>query len=208
MIERALGFVSMSRYREILDAARRLFYARGYEAVGIDAIGGEVGIAGPSIYTHFRGKADILAALFEESMDRMVELAGPQREDPREELEHLVRAHAIFAVDQRELLTIYTREERSLSTEARRRFRRRESSYLDRWVRPLRQLHPGRSLHESRSEASAVIGMLMSVTGWPRDALRTPDLPELLAELALRALDLTPPVRPAGRRAGIRARHD
>ena len=188
----------MSRYREILDAARRLFYARGYEAVGIDAIGAEVGIAGPSIYTHFRGKADILAALFDESMDRMVELAGPQREDPREELEHLIRAHAVFAVDQRELLTIYTREERSLSTEARRRFRRRESRYLDRWVTPLKQLHPGRSPHESRSAASAVIGMLMSVTGWPHDALRTPDLPELLAELALRALDLAP-VSPAGR---------
>lgn len=62
----------------------------------------------------------------------------------------------------------------------------------------LKQLHPGRSLHESRSAASAVIGMLMSVAGWPHDALRTPDLPELLAELALRSLDLTPvPLRKA-----------
>jgi hypothetical protein len=62
----------------------------------------------------------------------------------------------------------------------------------------LKQLHPGRSLHESRSAASAVIGMLMSVAGWPHDALRTPDPPELLAELALRSLDLTPvPLRKA-----------
>jgi AcrR family transcriptional regulator len=182
----------MSRYYEILDAARRLFYARGYEAVGVDAIGAEVGIAGPSIYTHFRYKAEILAALFDESMDRMLQLAGPPREDPRQDLEHLVRAHAVFAVEERELLTIYTREERSLRTEGRRRFRRRESSYLDRWVTPLEQLHPDRSRQELRSGASAVIGMLMSVTSWPRDALRTPNLPDLLAELALGALALAP----------------
>jgi hypothetical protein len=38
------------------------------------------------------------------------------------------------------------------------------------------------------SVAYAVIGMLMSVTGWPRDALKTEALPDLLAELALGAL--------------------
>jgi hypothetical protein len=43
-----------------------------------------------------------------------------------------------------------------------------------------------------RSVASAVIGMLMSVTSWPRDALRTPNLPDLLAQLALDALVLAP----------------
>lgn len=81
----------MSRDTEILDAAPRLFYAKGYEAVGVDEIGAEVGIAGPSIYTHFRSKAEILAALFDESMNRMLDLAGSPREDPRQELEHLVR---------------------------------------------------------------------------------------------------------------------
>ncbi|MEA2169376.1 MAG: hypothetical protein QOF76_2676 [Solirubrobacteraceae bacterium] len=179
----------MSRRQEILDAAQRLFYERGYEAVGVDAIGREVGIAGPSIYGHFTGKAEILAALFDESMDRMLELAGPRRADPVEQLEHLLRAHARFALDQRELLTIYTREERSLSDAARRRFRRRERDYLDRWVDPLERLHPDRSRQELVSVSSAVIGLLMSVTGWPRSALRTPDLQDLLAGLGRGALD-------------------
>lgn len=182
----------MSRDTEILDAARRLFYAKGYEAVGVDAIGAEVGIAGPSIYTHFRSKAEILAALFDESMNRMLDLAGSPREDPREELERLVRAHAVFAVEQRELLTIYTRDERSLSSDARKRFRRRESGYLDRWTTPLERLRPDLSPQQVRSVASAVIGMLMSVTAWPRNALRTPGLPDLLAELAFGALGLSP----------------
>lgn len=181
----------MSRREQILDAARRLFYDRGYEAVGIDAIGAEVGIAGPSIYFHFDGKAEILAVLFDESMDRMLELAGAPRADPRDELQNLVHAHAAFAIAQRQLLRIYTREERSLTRTAHRRFRKRERAYLDRWVDALAQLQPERSREELRSIASAVIGMMMSISGWPRDALRTPGLEDLLAGLAERALDVS-----------------
>jgi AcrR family transcriptional regulator len=65
----------MARDRDILRVAERLFYERGYGAVGVDLIGAEAGVTGPAIYSHFRGKADILAALFDEAMDRMLALA-------------------------------------------------------------------------------------------------------------------------------------
>src|SRR6202011_176696 len=94
----------MARDREILHVAERLFYERGYGAVPVDLIGAEAGVTGPAIYYHFRGKADILAALFDEAMDRMLVLAGPVRDDPGEELEHLIRAHATFVIEKRELL--------------------------------------------------------------------------------------------------------
>jgi AcrR family transcriptional regulator len=178
----------MPRDREILRVAERLFYERGYGAVPVDLIGAEVGVTGPAIYSHFRGKADILAALFDEAMDRMLALAGPVRDDPRRELEHLVRAHAAFVVEKRELLTVYTREDRALSEEARRRFRRRQRDYVERWVDALAELHPDRSRQELASAAFAAIGMLMSVTGWPRQARRTEALSDLLADLALGAL--------------------
>jgi AcrR family transcriptional regulator len=178
----------MARDRDIMRVAERLFYERGYGAVPVDLIGAEVGVTGPAIYSHFRGKADILAALFDEAMDRMLVLAGPVREDPGEELENLVRMHAAFVVEKRELLTIYTREDRALSDDARRRFRRRQRDYVDRWVNALSQLHPDRSRPELASVAHGVTGMLMSVTGWPREALKTPALRELLADLALGAI--------------------
>jgi AcrR family transcriptional regulator len=180
----------MTRDRQILGVAERLFFERGYGAVGVDAIGAEAGVTGPAIYSHFRGKADILAALFDEAMDRTLELAGPVRNDPREELEHLVRATTEFALEKRELLTVYLREDRALRDEARRRFRRRQRAYVDRWVNALEQLDPGRSRQELTSVAHAVIGMLMSVTQWPRDALRTEGLRELLSTLGLNALGL------------------
>jgi AcrR family transcriptional regulator len=178
----------VARDREILRVAERLFYERGYGAVPVDLIGAEVGVTGPAIYSHFRGKADILASLFDEAMDRMLVLAGPVREDPRDELEHLVRAHATFVVEKRELLTVYNREDRALSEDARRRFRRRQRDYVERWVDALALLHPDRSRQELVRAAFAVIGMLMSVTGWPREALRSDALPDQLADLALGAL--------------------
>ena len=168
--------------------AERLFYERGYGAVPVDLIGAEAGVTGPAIYSHFRGKADILAALFDEAMDRMLTLAGPVRDAPREELEQLARAHAAFVLEKRELLTVYSREDRALSEDARRRFRRRQRDYIERWVDALAELHPDRSRDELTSVAHAVTGMLMSVTGFPREALKTDGLPDLLAELALGAL--------------------
>ena len=178
----------MSRDREILRVAERLFFERGYGAVGVDLIGTEVGITGPAIYSHFRGKADILAALFDEAMDRMLVLAGPVHDDPQDELEYLVRANATFAIEKRELLTVYLREDRALTEDARRRFRRRQRDYVDRWVDALEQLHPERSRQELASVAHAVIGLLMSVTSWPRGALRTEALADLQTELGLGAL--------------------
>jgi AcrR family transcriptional regulator len=178
----------MARDREILRVAERLFHERGYGAVPVDLIGKEAGVTGPAIYSHFRGKADILAALYDEAMDRMLELAGPVRDDPREELEHLVRAHAGFVLDRRELIGIYLREGRALTDEGRRRFRRRQRDYVDRWVDALAQLHPDRSRQELTSVAYAVIGLLLSATTWPGQALKTDGLEELLAQLGLGAL--------------------
>ena len=180
----------MARDREILRVAERLFYERGYGAVGVDLIGEEAGVTGPAIYSHFRGKADVLAALFDEAMDRMLVLAGPVREDPRQELEHLVRATAQFGLEQGQLLTVYTREDRSLADDARRRFRRRQRDYVERWTRALEALHPDRPPEELVSVVHAVIGLLMSVTMWPREALKTERLADLLTGLGLGALGL------------------
>lgn len=48
---------------KILDAALELFSERGYDGVGIDLIAERVGIKGPSIYKHYKGKEEILRAL-------------------------------------------------------------------------------------------------------------------------------------------------
>ena len=182
--------LAMTRDRQILRVAERLFFERGYGAVGVDLVGAEAGVTGPAIYSHFRGKADILAALFDEAMDRLLALAGPVRDDPVDELRHLIESTAEFALEKRQLLTVYLHEDRALEDEARRRFRRRQRAFVERWVDALEQVRLDQTRQELTSVAHAVIGMLMSVTTWPRAAFRTEQLEEVLAELALSALQL------------------
>ena len=55
----------LTRDREILKAAARLFARRGFHAVGVDEIGEAAGVTGPAIYRHFGSKDEILGALFE-----------------------------------------------------------------------------------------------------------------------------------------------
>ncbi len=69
----------------ILDAAFRLFYARGIRAVGVDLIIAESGVAKATFYKHFPAKDDLVLAYLDR-VDRIwtgqlhaaAEAAGPQ----------------------------------------------------------------------------------------------------------------------------------
>lgn len=178
----------MSRDRAILDAASRLFFERGFHGVGVDEIGVAAGVTGPAIYRHFSGKDEILSTLFDEAMDRLLELAGPRQEDAWAELRTLVRAQTTFALRDRELLSVYSREDRHLPESSRRRLHRRQRQHVDRWVDVLKRCFPERSERELTSAAYAMIGLLLSVAHWPREARGTDELEGLLEELVLGGL--------------------
>lgn len=61
-----IGEIEMEKIKtkdKILLAALDLFSERGYDEASIDMIAEAVGIKGPSIYTHYKGKEDILNSL-------------------------------------------------------------------------------------------------------------------------------------------------
>src|SRR6058998_3763722 len=91
------------RQQRILDAAAELFFERGFAAVGVDEIGQRAGVTGPAIYRHFSGKDEILATLFDDAIDRLVDATAGEFDDPREELDALVRGHARFVLGERKL---------------------------------------------------------------------------------------------------------
>jgi AcrR family transcriptional regulator len=62
----------VSREQQILDAAAARFYEKGFHGVGVDQIGERVGISGPALYRHFKGKDEILAALFSEALEELI----------------------------------------------------------------------------------------------------------------------------------------
>src|SRR3954464_1282040 len=83
----------MAREAAILSSAAELFRKRGFAAVGVDDIGRSAGLTGPAIYRHFKGKDDILGALFDEGMDEIFEVTAGTFEDPHDELRHIALEH-------------------------------------------------------------------------------------------------------------------
>lgn len=168
------------RDRAILDASKRLFYERGFDGVGVDEIGAASGVSGPAIYRHFKNKDEILATLFDEAMDQLIMAAGNIKEDPLDDLRSIARAHAEFALNDRELLSIYAREDRSLDPAHRRRLGRRQRQFVERWRTSLARVNPALSETEVTSIAYALIGMLLSAAQWPREVLEASGLTDLL----------------------------
>jgi AcrR family transcriptional regulator len=62
---------AQDRKEQILAAAARLFRDRGYHEVTLDEIGAAAGIAGPSVYSHFAGKAELLRTITERIGERL-----------------------------------------------------------------------------------------------------------------------------------------
>jgi AcrR family transcriptional regulator len=151
----------------ILRAAAELFYARGFHAVTVDEIGEAVDATGAAIYRHFSSKEEILATLFDEALDRYLLALPDPREDPLEELEELIDRHLRMTLEQRELASIWAREDRALSDRYRRRLHRRERQYVQRWVSCLARCFPARSEQDLIAAARAAIGTIVALATRP-----------------------------------------
>ena len=71
------------RRTQILDAARRLFLSKGYEATTIEDVLGAVGIAKGTLYHHFPGKEAILDAIVLRTVDAIVQRAQAAADGPQ-----------------------------------------------------------------------------------------------------------------------------
>jgi AcrR family transcriptional regulator len=75
--------------RALMEAARRLFTERGYDAVGTEEIVKEAGVTRGALYHHFGGKRELLDAVYEqleaESTERVARIVlGSELESPLE----------------------------------------------------------------------------------------------------------------------------
>ncbi len=77
-----MAMTAAERRTQVMDAARALFLARGYEATTIDEILGAVGIARGTLYHHFAGKEAILEAIVLRTGDQIAERAEAAAADP------------------------------------------------------------------------------------------------------------------------------
>lgn len=182
---------SSSRREQILAASRSLFRTRGYHATTIDEIGETVGVTGPAIYRHFGGKADILIEIFEIATARLYEdaLAASRERSGYDLLAVLVDNHVRFAVQDRDVISVYGREERNLPDDDRQRLRKAQRSYVNIWAEALREERPTLPMPEIRDRIYAVIALIASAGNHEirTDAARLTTVLTSMANAALRA---------------------
>ena len=102
---------------QILRAAADLFRERGYQASTVEHIAARLGMSKASLYTHFRAKEEMLAAISRETIEaftRDLNLVLGSRLDPAEKLRRVVRQHVRFVIANRSFLTVFFSEEANL----------------------------------------------------------------------------------------------
>jgi AcrR family transcriptional regulator len=186
------------RGRRILDAAAQAFHEKGFHGVGVDEIGRRAGLSGPALYRHFSGKDEILATLLDEAMDELMTATEPVPGDPAVDLEHALRHHVAFALEHRQLVSLYHRETRSLADPWATAVARRTGRYTRRWEALVAQRFPAADPEVVATATQACLGMLFSVSAWPDRALQTADVGDVLVNLLTGGLLSLDPVA-AGR---------
>lgn len=183
------------RREKIMAAAADLAQSRGFSAVSMADIGQRVGITATAIYRHFASKSALLVALFDRSIDELLddEVETQTRlANPRAALEHLVRRQVDFVVDEREWARVYHGEVDQLPEEDRRRLRRKQRRYLEEWVRLLRQVRPTLNEPRARTLVRACIGAIQAPL-FSADELEREELRDLLNLTARAVLGLHGP---------------
>ena len=177
----------------ILEEAVKLFYERGFTGTTLDDIATELGVTKPFIYTHFRGKVELLAALCKPTIELSLEAvtsAAALPGTPTERLRKAVAGFTTVVLHRQPNIAIYFREEKNLAPEAlaeintlRKQFDRVLSGLIAQGVAAGEF-----DLQDPSLAALALGGMISWAYTWYRPAgrLTIEDTAERMAELALR----------------------
>jgi TetR/AcrR family transcriptional regulator, cholesterol catabolism regulator len=190
MREEILAF----KRERILQEAISLFYARGFTATTLDDIAHELGVTKPFIYSHFRSKTDLLAAICLPMIEMAVAVASKGVKSTGTATERLRRLIVDFTrvvLQHQKSIAIYFRDERCLRPETRAEIDGMRRKF-DRTLAKLLQEGADAGEFELRDASLAALalgGMISWAYTWHRPTGRLP-LDALCNEMALLALQM------------------
>ena len=177
----------------ILQEAVKLFYERGFTGTTLDDIAAELGVTKPFIYTHFRSKVELLAALCQPTIEMSLEAVSHASDSigtPIARLRDATRGFAKVVLQRQANIAIFFREEKNLAPEAldaintlRKKFDRVLSGLLAEGIAAGQFTIP-----DVNVAALAIGGMISWAYTWhrPEGRLSIDDVCDRLADLALR----------------------
>jgi len=176
----------------ILEEAVKLIYERGFTGTTLDDIAAELGVTKPFIYTHFRSKTELLAALCKPTIElslNAVANAAKRSGSPTERLRCAMVDFTQVVLSRQANIAIYFREEKSLEPAAlaeinalRKKFDRVLSNLLNEGVAAGEF-----EVKDVNLAALAIGGMISWAYTWhrPEGRLTLGDMCERMADLAL-----------------------
>ncbi|GAB3445138.1 TetR/AcrR family transcriptional regulator [Actinophytocola sediminis] len=171
-----------SRRAELLAAATRLFRDRGYHAVSMEDIGAAAGIAGPSIYRYFPGKAAILVAAgyrMGERLARSAKAAIGDATDPQDAIGRLAESYVDTVLRSDNLMATFAGELANLPDRDRKELVRVQRDYVAHWIRLVRTITPELAEPDARVTVHAALTVVNDLARTPRIVTR----PRIAAEL-------------------------
>ncbi|MGW3287403.1 TetR/AcrR family transcriptional regulator [Streptomyces sp. NPDC001002] len=126
-----------ARREQLLAVSARLFRERGFHAVTMEHIGAAAGMAGPSVYTHFAGKTDLLqtaASRIRERLRQNVTAAQAAGLPASDTLDLLVLSYVDTVLDYRDLVAAYFAEGHNLPERDRTELRRFQRAFAAYWA--------------------------------------------------------------------------
>lgn len=134
MTETVVGPASFGRREEVLGAAARLFFDRGYAATSTADIARALGMHRGSIYYYLSTKEDLLYELVRDryaSGTALLERLRNDRRDAPTKLRRLIEEHVVEIAENLVPSALALNESRSLSADRRRAIAAEEAAYQD-----------------------------------------------------------------------------
>ena len=113
--------LAVQKRERILNAAQLLFYERGFTGTTLDDVAHAMGVTKPFIYTQFRGKSDLLAAICLPAMQSCVDAAAQAAAlpgGPAKRLHALVESFCAVILEHQPGIAVFFREAKHLDPES------------------------------------------------------------------------------------------
>ena len=109
--------VAALKRQRILEEASRLFFEKGYDGATLEALAKRLNVTKPFIYTYYKGKADLLAAICETGINESilaVDRAMTERTRALDQLKAALAGAARAVIRFQNCVVVYQREMKAL----------------------------------------------------------------------------------------------